>query len=105
MRSVQFDDASVLESRAIWLCVSCQTCSTRCPQQIDVAGVMDALRIESRKRGIKAAVPEIARFNDLFMRCVRVFGRVWELGLATAFNMALRQPFRDAGLGRRMLAR
>jgi heterodisulfide reductase subunit B len=105
MRSVQFDDDSVLESRAIWLCVSCQTCSTRCPQQIDVAGVMDTLRIESRQRGIEPAVPEIARFNDLFMRFVRVFGRVWELGLATAFNMALRQPFRDSGLGRRMFAK
>jgi heterodisulfide reductase subunit B len=105
MRSVQFNDDSVLESRAIWLCASCQTCTTRCPQGIDVAGVMDALRIESRRRGIEPAVPEIARFNDLFMRCIRIFGRTWELGLATAFNMALRQPFKDSKLGRKMFAR
>ena len=105
MRSVQFDDTAVLESRAIWLCASCQTCTTRCPQQIDVSGVMDALRIESRRRGIEPAVPEIASFNELFMRCIRIFGRAWELGLATAFNMALRQPLRDSKLGRKMFAR
>jgi heterodisulfide reductase subunit B len=105
MRSVQFNDTAVLESRAIWLCASCQTCTTRCPQQIDVTGVMDALRIESRRRGIAPAVPEIARFNELFMRCVGIFGRAWELGLATAFNMALRQPFRDSKLGLRMFTR
>jgi heterodisulfide reductase subunit B len=105
MRSVQFNDAAVLESRAIWLCASCQTCTTRCPQQIDVSGVMDTLRIESRRRGIEPALPEIAKFNELFMRCIRIFGRAWELGLATAFNMALRQPLRDAKLGGRMFAR
>jgi len=105
MRSVQFNDTAVLESRAIWLCASCQTCTTRCPQQIDVAGVMDTLRIESRRRGIAPAVPEIARFNELFMRCIGIFGRAWELGLATAFNMALRQPLRDSKLGRRLFAR
>jgi heterodisulfide reductase subunit B len=105
MRSVQLDDANVLKSRAIWLCASCQTCTTRCPQQIDVTAVMDALRIESRRRGIDPAVPEIARFNELFMRCVSIFGRAWELGLATAFNMALRQPLRDSKLGRRLFAR
>ena len=105
MRSVQFNDTTVLESRAIWMCASCHTCTTRCPQQIDVSGVMDTLRIESRRRGIEPAVPEIAKFNELFMRSIRIFGRVWELGLATAFNMALRQPFRDSKLGRRMFTR
>ena len=40
----------VLESKTIWLCASCDTCSTRCPQDIDIAGVMDAARIISAKR-------------------------------------------------------
>ena len=46
MRSVQFNDIAVLKSRSIWLCASCYTCATRCPQKIDVTGVIDALRIE-----------------------------------------------------------
>jgi heterodisulfide reductase subunit B len=105
MRSVQFNDIAVLKSRSIWLCASCYTCATRCPQKIDVTGVIDALRIEARKRGVKPAVPEIARFNELFMRSIKIFGRAYELGLMASFNMALGRPFRDLKLGIRMLAK
>jgi len=105
MRSVQFNDIAVLECRSIWLCASCYTCATRCPQKIDVTGVIDALRIEARKRGVKPAVPEIARFNELFMRSIKIFGRVYELGLMASFNMALGRPFRDLKLGIRMFAK
>ena len=41
MRAAQLDDVSVLESKTIWACASCQTCTTRCPQGIDIAAVMD----------------------------------------------------------------
>ena len=34
-----------LASHTIWLCASCETCTSRCPKNIDVASVMDALRI------------------------------------------------------------
>ena len=105
MRCVQLEDDSVLESKAIWLCASCHACSTRCPQEIDVTGVMDALRIESRRRGIKPSIPEVARFNELFMRSIGLFGRVYELGLAMAFNLSVRQPFRASRLGRRLFSR
>jgi heterodisulfide reductase subunit B len=105
MRSVQFNDIAVLKSRSIWLCASCYTCTTRCPQKIDVTGVIDALRIEARRRGVKPAVPEIARFNELFMRSIKIFGRAYELGLMASFNMALGRPFRDLKLGIRMFAK
>src|SRR5512135_2314021 len=52
MRSVQLNDERVLESKTIWLCASCQTCTTRCPQGLDIARVMDELRIEARKRDL-----------------------------------------------------
>ena len=31
----------VLGCRAVWVCCSCQTCTTRCPREIDIAEVMD----------------------------------------------------------------
>ncbi len=34
----------VLESKTIWLCVSCFMCAERCPRDIDMARVMEALR-------------------------------------------------------------
>ena len=41
MRAVQMglkDEA--LKNRSLWLCLSCSTCSARCPNNIDVAAVM-----------------------------------------------------------------
>jgi len=105
MRCLQYDDDRVLESKAIWLCASCHACATRCPQEIDVTGVMDALRIESKRRGAPPGVPEISRFNDLFLQTVKLFGRVYEAGLMAAFNAALRKPFRDMKLAVRMFSR
>ena len=104
MRSVQLNDISVLDSKSIWLCVSCYTCATRCPQKIDVTGAIDALRIEARRRGVKPAVPEIAKFNEKFMRSIKIFGRAYELGLMASFNLALGRPFNDLKLGLRLLA-
>jgi len=37
MRAVQLgDEAMSVDSRFIWLCTGCETCTTRCPQGIDV---------------------------------------------------------------------
>ena len=35
----------VFSSKTMWLCASCQTCSTRCPQDVDVAEVLDTVKI------------------------------------------------------------
>lgn len=34
----------LLETKAIWMCVSCLTCNTRCPKGIKIAEVIEALR-------------------------------------------------------------
>jgi len=39
----QFND--VLNSKTIWLCASCFSCSARCPKGVDLAKVMEALRL------------------------------------------------------------
>ena len=36
--------AEVLGSSTIWLCASCETCVTRCPNDVDIARMMDVLR-------------------------------------------------------------
>ncbi|MDH3521065.1 MAG: heterodisulfide reductase-related iron-sulfur binding cluster [Myxococcales bacterium] len=105
MRGLQLNDARVLETRTVWLCANCQTCTTRCPQEIDVTGVMDALRIEATRRGIPPAIPEIARFNALFMGFVRWFGRIPELLFILVYNLLERRPFRDLDMGLRLMRR
>jgi heterodisulfide reductase subunit B len=103
MRSLQLNDPSVLSSRAIWLCAGCQTCNTRCPQDIDVVGVMDELRIEARKRNIPAAVPDVQQFNRLFMLFVKWFGRLPELIFILTYKLLRGKPFADMGMGLRMM--
>jgi heterodisulfide reductase subunit B len=105
MRAIQLDDDSVLESKTVWLCASCQTCTTRCPQDLDIAGIMDALRIEAKKRGLSPAVPAVDKFSSLFLRDIGLLGRLYEVGLMGGLNLWTGQPFKDMDMGLEMLKR
>jgi heterodisulfide reductase subunit C len=37
-------EKQLLATRSIWMCVSCMTCNTRCPKDIRIAEVFEALR-------------------------------------------------------------
>lgn len=42
----------VIESKTIWSCASCFTCAARCPRGVDLAKLMEAIRLISlRKKG------------------------------------------------------
>jgi heterodisulfide reductase subunit C len=76
-----------MRAQSIWLCVSCQTCSTRCPQSVDCAGVMDALRQLSVEQA--AAAPEQKRtviFQKAFLQNIRRNGRLNEIELIGLFK-------------------
>jgi len=98
MRALQLDDESVLESKTIWLCASCQTCTTRCPQGLDIAGTMDALRIEAKRRGLPPAIPEVDKFSALFLFDIGLLGRLYEVGLMGGMYLAtVRKLLKDTG--------
>lgn len=42
----------VLQSRTIWVCASCFMCAERCPRDIDMARIMEALRQTTLRRNI-----------------------------------------------------
>ena len=105
LRAVQLGDDSVLESKTIWVCASCQTCTTRCPQGIDIAAIMDALRIEARRRGLPPAIPEVDKFSRLFLADVRLMGRLHEVGLMAGLNLATGNLFKDMDLALEMFKR
>jgi heterodisulfide reductase subunit C len=90
-------EAEVLQSRAIWLCASCEACTTRCPMDIDIAGVMDTLRMLAVER--KAGIPDThgEKFNRSFLRSVRRHGRVFELGMMAFYKLRTGDLFTDAG--------
>lgn len=93
---------TVLRSRTIWLCASCETCGTRCPRDVDVAKLMDILRIESDRAGV-AALPNVPVFHKTFLESVENHGRVYEMELMMKVNMRTRKPFNNAELGPKMM--
>jgi heterodisulfide reductase subunit C2 len=64
----------VLGSNTIWVCSSCETCTTRCPNGIDIAGVMDWLKEEALKRGLAVPQAEVAGFHRAFLKTIRLSG-------------------------------
>ena len=78
-----------LEAQAIWQCVSCQTCATRCPKSVDCAGVMDALRQLSVERRVSTpAQQRIVLFQKAYLRNIRRNGRLNELELIGEFKFS-----------------
>ena len=98
MRAVQLGlkDAT-LDSRSIWMCLSCSTCSQRCPNNIDVAGVMETLRHMARKEG-RVTVPKVEKFWFSFLDTVRTFGRTHEIGTMALYMMRSLRVFTDVDL-------
>lgn len=89
----------ILKSKTIWLCVSCQTCSVRCPKMIDLHQVMNYLRLISQKEKIKPAEKNILLFHKIFEKIVRRNGRLFELGLIGKYNLCSMNPFKDVFKG------
>lgn len=54
VRMVQLGDARALRCRSIWICSTCLLCTVRCPRGIDVARMMEALRVINLRRGREA---------------------------------------------------
>jgi len=98
----------VLQSKTIWVCVSCETCATRCPNEIDIVRLMDVLRKESLREGFKSPVNEIPQFHKIFVEEIQKKGRIHELGLVLRYKLkigdffSLRKIRQDVSLGLKM---
>jgi heterodisulfide reductase subunit C len=77
----------VLESNAIWLCVSCETCGTRCPNEIDIGLLMDALREMSLEEGYRPKERGIVALHNAFMESIRRGGRVHEATMLMEYKL------------------
>ena len=82
LRAAQFGQKDlILNSKTIWLCAICETCATRCPQDINITAIMDVFRIMAQREGIKPKVPDVPDFYEAMLRGINLFGRMYELGL------------------------
>jgi len=106
LRHIQLNSSKrVLQCSTIWLCASCETCSFRCPEGIEIAMVMDTLRKLAIEEDLATGQKQIVAFDEIFLDSIKRYGRVYELGLVMRYNMASRQPLKDAHLGPLMLGK
>lgn len=89
----------LLSSTTIWLCASCDTCATRCPNSIDITGLMDVLRELALRKGVSPAVPQVPAFHLSFMESVKRWGRTYEIGMIGAYKLRSRDFMGDMKLG------
>lgn len=100
IRFIQLDRIDmVLKSKTIWLCASCKTCSVRCPKNVDLARIMNKLKVISGEKHIKPGEKNISLFNKLFREQVLKNGRLFELGLIAKYNLLSGNPIKDISLG------
>ncbi len=55
----------VMESNTPWVCLACLICSVRCPKNIDIAAVMEALRLMKLRTNYDFIHPNKIDQNDL----------------------------------------
>ena len=88
LRMIQLDRREdLLTSRAIWMCVSCETCGTRCPNEIRISAVMDSLRAASLAGGAKPADRVTVALHTSFVNNVRFFGRLHEATMLMLYKL------------------
>ncbi|MCP5002554.1 MAG: heterodisulfide reductase [Planctomycetes bacterium] len=77
-----------LTSRAIWLCASCITCSTRCPKEVRIAELMDVLREMALEENLANPMEKnITAFHESFLNSVKKHGRISEVWMLNEYKM------------------
>lgn len=84
----------VLQSRGPWVCLTCSTCSARCPHDVPIAELMEAVRQQSRQAGIRPLRRSYLFAKD-FLRPVRWFGKAHELTLTMFYNLDSGRPLQN----------
>jgi heterodisulfide reductase subunit C len=87
-----------LTSSTIWLCAGCQTCSSRCPKNFEIAKLMDALREISVEEGIQPKDKKVLKFHNAFLKQIKKYGRSFELGMVGDYKLSTGNLFQDLGL-------
>jgi heterodisulfide reductase subunit C len=94
---------AVLASSAIWLCIGCETCGTRCPNEIHAGAVIDALRRMALAEGVEPAEKTVWKLHEAFLDSIRTWGRLHELTMLLQYKVTSGELFSDLDMGLDML--
>ncbi|MBN1486711.1 MAG: 4Fe-4S dicluster domain-containing protein [Anaerolineae bacterium] len=77
------EEEAVLSSHDMWFCVSCYSCTNRCPREIRITDLMASLRTMATEKGY--AVDKEAQFEQSFEETYKRHGRLFEPELMTRY--------------------
>ena len=89
--------ARLLADESLWLCLTCETCTARCPNGLDPARVVDALRELSMAEAPGKIPKAIAAFHRSVLEEVKRTGRMGEFGLVIRYKLRTGQFMKDVG--------
>ena len=92
----------LLSSKTIWLCAGCHMCVDRCPNDIDLPALIEHARYEAQRIKL-CTVPDVGKFNDIFMENVKNFGKSQESILQGAYNLMSGKLMQDMDKAPHML--
>jgi heterodisulfide reductase subunit C len=75
---------TVLKCRTIWVCAACETCTTRCPNDVKIAELMDCLKEMAVHEGLPFSQPRILALHETFLNNIKKWGRLYETTLLPA---------------------
>jgi heterodisulfide reductase subunit C2 len=91
----------VLRCSTIWVCATCETCTTRCPNDVKIAEIMDCLKEMATRQNISVPQPQVRTLHQAFLKNIRRHGRVFEGELMAEYLIAsgqLMPKFKDGTL-------
>ena len=95
MRMIQLGQKEeIMKSETPWLCASCEQCATRCPQEVEIPRVMEAIRVIAIREGRKSKV-KVGLFYKIFGENIRMFGRSYEPMMLGMYNLRSRHFMQD----------
>jgi heterodisulfide reductase subunit C len=75
----------ILQSRTIWICASCYSCTVRCPMGIRVTDTLYALKRLAMDKKIYPDKFPVYALSRAFIDILYKYGRNFELGLGAAY--------------------
>ena len=93
MRLLQLGQVDkLIGAESPWLCIGCQTCLGRCPNNVDIPSAFSAIREEAIEQGRTEKAGNVPLFDDIMLGMIKRRGRVND-GL-----MAAKYKFKAGGL-------
>ena len=75
----------VLNCDTVWVCAACETCTTRCPNDVKIAELMDRLKEMAVQAGLLSRQPQILTLHETFLKNIKKWGRLYETTLLPAY--------------------